>query len=169
MAVAAPHLHTRVGGVYIRSHTTAHVALRLHLEDHLARPRIAQFRAVLAVLMTIPHLQLRALRVEGHQVDGIAMSHAGVIQSTSVIVHRHRSIGDLILAVAIHIGHAQVMVTLSCIACPLGGVRIESPAVLQFLAIPVPGGNHGPCVVAPAEDGRGTLPVEVAHARQHTV
>ena len=59
VAIAAPHLNTRIGGVYISSHTAANIALRGNLEENLASTGIAEIAAIATVLVAIPNLKLR--------------------------------------------------------------------------------------------------------------
>ena len=169
MTVGAPHLHTGVGGVDISGHAAAHVTLRRHLKQHLASAGIAEVATIAAVLMAVPHLQLGRRRVEAHQMDGIAMAHAGVVEAATVVIHSHRAVGYLIAAIAIHIGHTQVVIALCGIAGPLGLVGVEGPALAQFASVPIPGCQHGAGVVAATEDGRRLASVEIAHSRQHAV
>ena len=152
MTISAPHLQTRVGRVDVGSHCTAYVALRGYLEDNLTSMGIAEIRAVAAVLMTVPYLQLLGIRVEGCQMDSIAVSHASIVQSASVVVNSHRAIGNLVAAIAIDISHAQVVVPLSCIGGPFWGIGVKRPMILQLFAVPIPCGDDGTGVVAPAKD-----------------
>ena len=61
------------------------------------------------------------------------------------------------------------MIALSSIFAPLGNVGIESPSILEFLAIPIPGSENGPRIIAATEDSTCLMPVEVTHSSQHTV
>ena len=126
--------------------------------------------------MAVPHLQFGALRVESHQVQRIAMAHAGVIQSTAIVIYRHRAVGNLVATVAIHISHTQVVVTLSGIAVQglaiLANtlvIGVEHPVLLQFVAVPIPGSQHRTGVITATEDGRGMLAIQIAHSSQHTI
>ena len=139
MAIAAPHLQTRVGGVNVGSHTAAHVARRGNLEDDLPRACIAEVAAVALVLVTIPNKEIGGHWVESHEVDGIAMAHSRVVETTSVVIDSHRTVGDLVATIAIDIGNSQVVIALAGIFCPFGVVGIEGPTILEFLAIPIPG------------------------------
>ena len=78
--------------------------------------------------MAVPYLQLVAVRIEWHEVQGIAMSEASVVESPSVVVYRHGAERYLVLAVAIDISNAQVVVALSGIALPFGVVGVEDPS-----------------------------------------
>ena len=61
------------------------------------------------------------------------------------------------------------MVALSGIFAPLRIVCIEGPTILEFLAIPIPGGKDGSSIVTTAKNGTGTMSVEIPHSSQHTV
>ena len=116
--------------------------------------------------MAVPHLQHLALRVEGCQVDSVAMAHARVVKAFPVVVDGHRAVGDFVASVAINVGHAQVMVALPGIGGPFRLPGVERPAVFQFFTVPVPGGNHRAGVVAATEDAAGVDAVEIAHGGQ---
>ena len=79
VAVAAPHLQARIGGINVGSHTAAHVARRRNLEDDLTRSGIAEVAAVALVLVTIPDEKIGGHWVESHKMDGIAMAHSRVV------------------------------------------------------------------------------------------
>ena len=169
MAVAAPHLQARIGGVNVGSHTAAHVARRGNLEDDLTRACIAEVAAVALVLVTIPNKEIGSHGVESHEVDGIAMAHSRVVETTSVVIDSHRTIGDLVATISIDVGHSQVVIALSGIFCPLGVVGIEGPTILEFLAIPIPGSEDCTRVIATTEDSARLMTIEVAHSSQHAV
>ena len=169
MAVAAPHLHAGVGGVDVGGHAPADVAIRGDLEDDLARRGVAQVGTVAAVLMAVPHLQAGALRVESHEVDGVAVPHAGVVEPAAIVIDGHGAVCDFVASVAVHVGHAEVVVALPGIVGPLWLVGVEGPAVCQFLAVPVPCGDDGARVVSPAEDAAEASPVEVSGGGEHAV
>ena len=97
------------------------------------------------------------------------MTEAGVVEASAIVVEGHGAVGDLVAAVAIHVAYAQVVVALSCIAAPLGGVGVEGPADCQLFAVEVVGGDARAGVVAATEDGAQVLAVEVAAGGQETV
>ena len=172
-ALAAPHLKTGIGGVYVGRHAAAHVFIALYLEYHPTGAGITEVAAVAAVLMAVPYLQAGARGVEDGQMKGVAVTHAGVVEAGAVVVHGHRAVGYLVAAVTVHIGYAQIVVALSGIAGPgtltavgIGRARVEHPAAAQLVTVPVPGGYHGAGVVAAAEDTAGTAAVEIAHTGQ---
>ncbi len=115
-----------MGGVDVGGHAPAHVKVGLALQHHLSRGRVAQFRPVAAVLVHVPDVEAVGLGLR-HEVDGVAMSEAGVVERTAVVVHTEGPIGDLVLAVAVHIGHTQVVVALSAIL--VAGAVGQSEAV----------------------------------------
>ena len=79
LAVATPHLPTRVFRVYVGSHTAPHIILTFYLEDDLTRGSIAQRASVSAIFVALPHLQFVRIRTERCEVQCIAMPHASVI------------------------------------------------------------------------------------------
>ena len=97
------------------------------------------------------------------------MAHASVVESPSVVVDSHRAVGDLVAAVAVDIGHAQVVITLSGIVGPLGVVCVEHPVGLQLMSVPVPGCDDAAGVIAATKDAAGVDAVEIGHTRQETV
>ena len=139
------------------------------MEDHLTCTCIAEIAAIASVLVAVPHLEPGCLRVKGRQMHGITMTEARIVESASVIVNSHGAIGNLVASVTIHIGHAQVMVTLSGITGPLRVFGIEGPAVPQLLAIPVPGSNDATGIITAAEDTAGMYPVQIAYGSQITL
>ena len=102
--------------------------------------------------MTIPHLQLATPWIEGHQVDGVTVTHPRVIETAPIVVDGHRTVGDLVAAVAVDIGHTEIVVALSGVAGPLGIVGIECPTGFELMTVPVPGDEHRTGIVAATED-----------------
>ena len=168
VAVNAPHLHTGRRRVDIGSHSTAHVAVALYLEDNVARCSITQLRAVAPVLMAVPDEELVCCRLSD-EMDGIAVPHTSVVKTGTVVVDGHGAVGNLIVSVTVNIGHAQVVVALSGIVAPLRVVGVECPAFFQVLSVPVPGRKNAARVVATAEDSAGVPPAEIAKGRKETV
>ena len=163
VTIGTPHLHARVGGVDVGSHTTAYVGTALDLEDDLTRGGITQVGAIALVLVAVPDIEAVVLGV-GNEVDGVAVAHAGVVESCAVVVNGHGTVCNLVVAVAIDIGNAQVVVALSGIRAPLRIIRVKHPSSLQRLTIPVPCHDDGAGVVATTEKSAWELSSQVSHA-----
>ena len=97
------------------------------------------------------------------------MPHACVVETATIVIYSHRAVGNLIAAIAIYIGHTQIVIALTGIAGPLGGVGIENPMLTELAAVPIPRSNNGAGVIASAEEGRCMLAIEIANTCQHAV
>ena len=163
-AIGTPHLQTFVGRVNIGSHTSAHIKVAWNLEDHFACGSIAEVATIAAILVTVPHLQLIAIRIESHQVQGIAMTEACVVESTTIVVNSHRTVCYFVAAIAINISHSEVVVALTSIACPLRIVCVEDPTAGEILSVPIPGSNNCASVISTAEESRSLFAIEISYA-----
>ena len=56
--------------------------------------------------MAVPHLKAGGSGVESGEMHGIAVTEAGVVESASVVVNGHGTIGNLVASVAIYISNA---------------------------------------------------------------
>lgn len=109
------------------------------------------------------------------------MSEPRVVKCAAVMVHTQRSIHNLVLAVSVHVGHSQVVVSLSSVG--RSGSVHESQAIgerhllrlrvgvvvpfqAEVCAVPVPCCQCGSRVIASAEHGRWPFAVEEGQCRQ---
>ena len=161
----APHLQTRIRGVDIGRHAASHIGLVRQLEDDPSCSCIAEVAAVALIFVAVPHLQAVVEREEAGHMHGIAVTEARGVESLAVVVHSHRTVGNLVAAIAVHISHAQVVIALSGIS-PAHLIRVEDPSLLQFAAIEVPCRQHCASVVAAAHHHRRTDTVQIGHAGQ---
>ena len=155
-------------GVDVRGHAAPHILVAGILQYHLAGGRLAQCGPVLAVLMAAPDIIFLIIDVR-EQVHGVAVIHPGRIESCPVVVYGHLSVDDLVAAVTVDIGHAQVVVALSGIIAAAGIVAVEYPARFQLLAIPVPCGQHAAGVISAAHHSRCLPAVKTGRGRKETV
>ena len=80
------------------------------------------------------------------------MTHPCVIEPAPIMIDGHRTVGDLIAAVTVDIGHTEIVVALSGVTGPLGIVGIECPTGFELTTVPVPGDEHRTGIVTATED-----------------
>ena len=56
--------------------------------------------------MAVPDVETVVLRV-GNEMDGVAVAHAGIVESAAIVVHGHGAIGYLVVAVAVKVGNIE--------------------------------------------------------------
>ena len=83
------------------------------LEQHLSRLGIVEIPGVGALLFVyVEDFQSRTVRQVVGQVHRIAVAKAYAIEHLAIIVAGRRTPDDFVLAVAIDVGHADIMVTI---------------------------------------------------------
>ena len=167
---AGPHLPAGVGGIGVDGHRAAHVGVGRDPVDDLAGSGVHEGGADAPALVADPDLQFRAAGDHGAEVHRVAVAQAVAVQARAVVVDAAGAVDDLVTAVAVHIGGAQVVVAL---AIPGGqrriAVRIEEPAQLELLAVPVPSGQRGAGVVAAAHHRARMDAVQISDGGQVAV
>ena len=121
--------------------------------------------------MDVEDFQARAVGIDVGKVDGVAVTQARRVEPFAVVVDHAGPVDDLVLAVAVDVADAQVVVPLAAVR-PIAGsavVAVEGPDVRERAVPPVPGGEHGPRVVAAAHDHAGPRAVEVRDGREEAV
>ena len=129
-------------------------------------------------------------------MHGIAMTEANGIEQLSVVIDGGRTITHLIAAVAIHVGHRDIMVAIAPCSIAIGGLagiraiglgglreirvvmihlrlryRSMKPLRLQFRSVPVDRPNVSLGVIAATHHGTRILvgTVQIGHTSQETV
>jgi len=99
-----------VGAIHVGRHATPGVSGgRAAVDDH-AGASVAQRIAVGRGLVHGKHLEPGAVGVEVAHMQSVTMSQSGGIEQPPVMVYRGRAVDNLIGPVAIHVGHAQVVI-----------------------------------------------------------
>ena len=155
-------------GIDVGRHAASYVLVARILQNHLASGRLAQGRAVLLVLVAAPYVVFLIIYV-GKEMDGVTVVHPCGIQAFAVVVYGHLSVDYLVASVAVHVGHAKVVVALPCISRVAGVVGIKHPLHFQVLPVPVIGGEHAARIIASGHDSRRTHAVEICHGGKETV
>ena len=156
-------------------------ARRTPFEENLAGGSIVDVPGIgAALLVDIKDLKTRTLRVEFGEVDGIAVAEAGGVEHAPVVVESRRSPQHLVVAVAVDIGHAEVVVAVgeecataltarrsgcgvdAAMAQGVGDsillpvARLVEPPRFKSASVVVDSPGEGVAVVAARENRRGT-------------
>src|SRR6476659_1636372 len=97
------------------------------------------------------------------------MAQAGRVQTLAIVVDRHGAIDDFVLAVAIDVGHAEVMISLALVCAVAGRRAIEQPALSQLAAVPVIRREHGFGIIAASHEDARMDTVKVTDASQEAI
>ena len=114
-------------------------------------------------------LQARTCRVQVADVHCVAVEQAGAPQALAVVIDGHRAVDDLVTAIAIDVGDAQLVVALAAEGFVAGRGAVEQPALGQLAVAPVPGRQGRATIVAASHDNAGSLAVQIGRASQEAV
>ena len=101
-------------------------------------------------------------------MHGIAMAQAGAIHELSVVIDSAGSVDNFIVPIAIHIGHAQVMISLP-VSPRARRRRIVKPTLHQFFIHHIVGRQCSTAVIAPTHDHRRMNAIQISCTGQETV
>ena len=167
---AGPHLPAGIGGVDVDGHGAADVGVGRDPVDDLAGGGVHERGAYAPALVADPDLQFLAAGDHGAEVHGVAVAQAVGVEARAVVVDAAGAVDDLVAAVAVHVGGAEVMVALAVPGAEgFVAVGVEEPLHLEFLAVPVPGGEGGAGVVAAAHHRARADAVQVGDGGQVAV
>ena len=167
---AGPHLPAGVGGVDVGRHRAAHVGVGGNPVDDLAGGGVHECGAHAPAFMADPHLQLLAAGDHGAEMVGIAVAQAVAVEARAVVVDAAGAVDDLVAAVTVHVGGAEVVVALAVPGIEgRVAVGVEEPFHREVLAVPVPGGEGGAGVVAAAHHRARADAVKVCDGGQVAV
>nr|GEU28687.1 hypothetical protein [Tanacetum cinerariifolium] len=173
VAVAGPRLGAGEARVDVGGDGAASVGRRRRAPQDFAGTGVQHGRTDAAVVLDLfvgaEFFQSRAGGIEVAHGHRIAMLEAGTPQALAVVVDRHGAVDDFILAVAIDVGHAQLVVALAAELFVARRAAVEGPPPGQFAVAPVPGGQRGAPVVAARHDDAGALAVQISGAGQEAV
>ena len=81
------------------------------------------------ILVDRKNFQPGAIRVDIGEVHGVPMPQARRVEPRPVMIDRTRSVNDLVVSVAVHVTHAQVVVSLASKRPVFGSavVAVKSP------------------------------------------
>jgi len=91
------------------------------------------------------------------------------IKASPVMVNGGGPVNDLILPIAVHIPRQHRMGTLADITAVPRRVGIKRPTFRQRPITPVPGHQHTPSVITPAENRARSGTIEVSRTGQETI
>src|SRR5690606_18600138 len=134
--------------------------------------RVAHMHAgVVEPLLNIEDFEAGTLGVEIGDMQCIAMTKSGRMQTLTIVVNDTGAVNDFIPTVAIYIGNANVVVALTRIReiarCAV--VTVERPQPRQLTVIKIPRGKNRSRIVSAGHDKAGTLTVEVSDAGEEPV
>jgi len=100
---------------------------------NLTRGGITEGCSRCPAFMALPDFQTGTVWIHIRDMQGIAMSKAGCVQTRPVMIDGAGAVNNLIEAVAVSICHAEVMVSLPpvCRPQPAGMAGIEYPSLGQ--------------------------------------
>ena len=88
---------------------------------------------VVEALLNVEDFEARAVRVEVGDVHRVAVPEAGRVEALAVVVDHARAVDDLVPAVAVDVGDAEVVIALPAVVCDcLRRVAVESPALREL-------------------------------------
>jgi len=131
--------------------------------------RVIQRRAAIGRLEAFKDFEAFAVRIKIAHMHGVAVPQVGIVQTFTIVVDGTGSVNDFVFSVAVHIGHAQVVVALTGIAAVTRSIRIKNPALRQIGTVKVVSRQHRAGVIPPGHDQTGTPTVEIGHGGQKTV
>ena len=156
---------------------------RQHAPENLAGVRVVERHARRAegdrlafALVDAEDLEAGSRRDHVADVHRVAVPQPGREQSRAVVVHDHRAVDDLVLAVGIDVGNREIVIALA--RERRGGrigkwshadARVEDPARGQLPVPPVPRRQHRAAVVAARHHDAWQAPVEVGDGGQHPI
>ena len=173
---AAPQLGARMPRVDVGGHAAAHVLADAAREIDFARARIEQRRprpvgTAAFVLVNAPDFQAGPRRIEVGSRAARRRGPGAWSRARGRCRRSRRRRRRFRPAVAIDIGHRQIVISLAAIVAVArrAVVAVEDPALGELAVAPVPGGQHGPRVVAAAHHQARPLAVQIGDAGQEAI